>query len=87
MLHQEADRQSEADAKASKAFLDTLPRAEIVRDAALRRKPERAVSNEKAQGRWRLIVFRDPLLTELSRAWVYHTALAMLADGLDTKGD
>lgn len=99
VLHQETDRLSEADAKASKDFLDTLPRAEIVRDATLRRKPERAgevvlhmragdaVAIEKARGRWRLVVFRDPLSSQLSRAWVYHTALAPLADRLDAKGD
>lgn len=99
VLHQEADRLSEADAKVSEDFLDALPRAEIVRDATLRRKPERAgevvlhmqagdaVAIEKAQGRWRLVVFRDPLSSQLSRAWVYHTALSPLADGLDLSRD
>jgi hypothetical protein len=99
VLHQEADRLSEADAKVSEDFLDALPRAEIVRDATLRRKPERAgevvlhmqagdaVAIEKAQGRWRLVVFRDPISSQLSRAWVYHTALRPLADGLDLSRD
>ncbi|MGU3389758.1 hypothetical protein [Sphingomonas sp. M1A8_2b] len=99
VLRQEADQLSEADAKASEEFLDALPRAEIVRDAPLRRKPERAgevvlhmqagdaVVIEKAQGRWRLVVFRDPLSNQLSRAWVYHTALNPLADALDVSGD
>ncbi len=76
-----------------------MPRAQIVRDATLRRKPERAgevvlhmqagdaVVIEKAQGRWRLVVFRDPLSNQLSRAWVYHTALAPLADALDVSAD
>lgn len=99
VLHQETDRLSEADAKASEDFLDALPRAEIVRDATLRRKPERAgevvlhmqagdaVVIEKAHRRWRLVVFRDPLSNQLSRAWVYHTALAPLTDALDVSGD
>lgn len=99
VLHQETGRLSEADAKANEDFLDALPRAEIVRDATLRRKPERAgevvlhmqvgdaVAIEKAQGRWRLIVFRDPLSNQLSRAWVYYTALAPLADGLDASDE
>lgn len=95
VLHQETDRLREAEAKASEEFLYDLPRAEIVRDATLRRKPERAgevvlhmqagdvVVIEKAQERWRLVVFRDPLSNQLSRAWVYHTALAPLTDALD----
>ncbi len=99
VLHQETDRLSEADAKASEDFLDALPRAEIVRDATLRRKPERAgevvlhmqagdtVVIEKAQGRWRFVFFRDPLSNQLSRAWVYHTALAPLADAVDVSSD
>lgn len=99
VLHQETDRLSEADAKANEDFLDALPRAEIVRDATLRRKPERAgevvlhlqagdaVAIEKAQGRWRLVVFRDPLSNQLARAWVYYAALAPLADGLAARGE
>lgn len=99
VLHQETDRLSEADARASEDFLDALPRAEIVRDATLRRKPERAgevvlhmqagdtVVIEKAQGRWRFVFFRDPLSNQLSRAWVYHTALAPLADAVDVSSD
>lgn len=99
VLHQETDRLSEADAKANEGFLAALPRAEVVRDATLRRKPERAgevvlhlqagdaVAIEKSQERWRLVVFRDPLSHQLSRAWVYHTALAPLADGLDEAGE
>ncbi len=99
VLHQETDRLSEADAKANEDFLEALPRAEIVRDATLRRTPERAgevvlhlhagdaVAIERSQGRWRLVVFRDPLSNQLSRAWVYYTALAPLADGLDESGE
>lgn len=46
-----------------------------------------AVVIEKAQGRWRLVFFRDPLSNQLSRAWVYHTALAPLADAVDVSSD
>ena len=98
-LHQETDRLSAADAQASEAYLAKLPRAELVRDATLRRKPERAgevvlkiesgavVAIEKMQGRWRLVVFRDPLSNQLARAWVYQTALTPLADALNEDGE
>lgn len=94
-LHAETDRMSTADARASESYLEKLPRAELTRDATLRRKPERAgevvlkadagdvVAIEKKQGRWRLVVFRDPLSNQLARAWVYETALMPLAPALD----
>jgi hypothetical protein len=98
VLHQDNERLAAADAHASEAYLDKLPKAELTRDATLRRKPGRAgevvlkaktgqvVAIEKKQGRWRLIVFRDPLSNQLARAWVYETALMPLAPALGEDG-
>lgn len=98
VLHQDNERLMAADAHASEAYLEKLPKAELTRDAALRRKPERAgelvlkaksgqvVAIEKKHGRWRLVVFRDPLSNQLARAWVYETALTLLAPPLAEDG-
>ena len=98
-LHQETDRLSTADARASEAYLEKLPRAELTRDATLRHKPERAgevvlkakagevVAIEKRQGRWRLVVFRDPLSNQLARAWIYETALTPMVPALGEDGE
>jgi hypothetical protein len=41
---------------------------------------------EKREGRWHRVVFRDPLSDQLSRAWVYATAVTLLADPVDKQG-
>lgn len=83
-----------AAARGGDAYLAGLPRAVLSRDAIFRRKPERAgevvlkasegevVAIAKTQGRWRLVVFRDPLSNQLAQAWVYQTALTPLAQPL-----
>jgi hypothetical protein len=99
VLHQDNERLIAADAHASEAYLEKLQKAELMRAATLRRKPERAgevvlmaksgqvVAIEKKQGRWRLVVYRDPLSNQLARAWVYETALMPLAPSLDEPGE
>lgn len=94
-LKEQMHRFGEAEARANEAYLKNLPRAELSRDAAFRRKPERAgevvlkapqgmsVAIEKSGGRWRLVVFRDPLSEQLSHAWVYASAIRPLADASD----
>ncbi|KEQ53747.1 hypothetical protein BV95_01963 [Sphingobium chlorophenolicum] len=94
VLHHDNERLMAADAHASEAYLEKLQKAELTRAATLRRKPERAgdvvlraqsgqvVAIEKKQGRWRLVVFRDPLSNQLARAWIYETALMPLAPSL-----
>jgi hypothetical protein len=94
-LKEQTQRLREAEARAEEAYVANLPRAELARDATLRRKPERAgeivlkapkgmvLAIEKSEGRWRRVVFRDPLSDQLSRAWVYATAVTLLADPLD----
>lgn len=98
-LKEQMHRFGEAEARANEGYLVNLPRAELSRDATFRRKPERAgevvlkghrgmrVAIEKSVGRWRLVVFRDPLSEQLSRAWVYATAVTPLADPLSEHGE
>lgn len=94
-LQEERRRYHEAETRADEAYVSNLPRAELARDATFRREPERSgkvvldapkgmvLAIEKSDGRWRRVVFRDPLSHQLSRAWVYVTAVTKLADPLD----
>lgn len=98
-LKEQTLRLSEAGARADEAYVADLPRAELSRDATFRRRPKRAgeivlkahkgmvLAIEKSEGRWRRVVFRDPLSDQLSRAWVYATAVTLLADPLDKQGE
>lgn len=97
-LQADTRRYHEAEARADEAYVSNLPRAELARDATFRRKPERAgevvlrapvgmvLAIEQRSGRWRRVVFRDPLSDQLSRAWVYATAVTELAEPLDEGG-
>lgn len=97
-LQADTRRYHEAEARADEAYVSNLPRAELARDATFRRKPERAgevvlrapvgmvLAIEQRSGRWRRVVFRDPLSDQLSRAWVYATAVTELAEPLDEEG-
>jgi len=90
-LHEEARHYYEAEAQSEQRYLANLTRAELTRDATFRRRPSRdgdvvlkapkgmEVAIAEAHGRWRLIVFRDPLSDQLAQAWVYATAVTPLA--------
>lgn len=90
-LEKGAHHYREREAEAEIAYLAALDRAEIVRPAAIRLEPKRGgalvwrappgsmVVIAQRQGRWRKIVFRDPLSGQLSRGWVYGTALGLRA--------
>lgn len=90
-LRQEERHYHEVEAKGEQQYLEKLPQAELSRDATFRRKPARdgdvvlkapkgmKVAIVKAQKRWRLVVFRDPLSNQLAQAWVYATAISPLA--------
>jgi hypothetical protein len=91
LLQQETHRYYEAERRADEAYVADLPRAELARDATFRRRPARdgevvlkagkgmVLAIERSEGRWRLVVFRDPLSDQLARAWVYTTAVVPLA--------
>lgn len=92
---QEDDRHyHEAAAESEKNYVADLPQAELVRDATFRQKPSRdgsvvlkapkgtKVAISRSEGRWRMVIFRDPLSEQLAQAWVYAPALASLAPPL-----
>ena len=93
-LQKEERHYHEAEAQREEDYLANLPRAEISRPATFRRKPGRdgevvlrapqgmGVAIAQVQGRWRLVIYRDPLSNQLAQAWVYLTAVAPLAHPL-----
>jgi hypothetical protein len=80
----------ESDRGLDDAYVATLPRAELKGSAIIRDAPRRegkalgraaggtplAVSG--AQGRWKMVVFRDPLTGQLAQGWVYNSNVTML---------
>lgn len=93
-LQQETKAYHEAEVHNDEAYVANLPRAELSRDATFRRTPERSgqvvlkapkgavLAIAENRGRWRLVVYRDPLSNQLARAWVYETAVTLLAPAL-----
>ena len=93
-LQEEARHYYEVTAEGEQRYVANLPRAELTRDATFRRRPRRdgevvlkaakgmEVAIARAQGRWRLVVFRDPLSNQLAQAWVYATAVTPVAPPL-----
>ncbi|ARS28303.1 hypothetical protein KC8_13550 [Sphingomonas sp. KC8] len=79
-----------ANEAADASYVEGLPRAELKRDAAIRREPQgkapvlmRGVEGtqlavKEARGKWRLVVYRDLLADQLSEGWVYAPAVQML---------
>lgn len=71
------------------AYVSELPRAELVRKSNIRRNPAKGapkilvaesgtlVAIARSEGRWKLVVFRDPLTDQLSQGWVYGTSVAV----------
>lgn len=94
-LQADAQRYHAATIERDRAFLAGLKRAQLSRSRMLRRHPHRhgdvvlkaepglEVAIERVEGRWRLVLFRDPLSGQLLRAWVYVTALTPLSDPAD----
>ena len=90
-LQEEAQRYYETEAQTEQRYVADLPHAELTRAAIFRRKPARSgdvvlnapkgmeVAIAKSQGRWRLVVYRDPLSNQLAQAWVYTTAVTPVA--------
>jgi hypothetical protein len=84
-------RYHETAAQSEAAYLARHPRAYLTRNATFRNAPARdgavvlkapqgtEIAIEESKGRWRKVLFRDPLSNQLARAWVYSTALAPLA--------
>ncbi|CAH0354440.1 hypothetical protein [Sphingobium sp. CECT 9361] len=95
----EHHRYHEAAAQSEAAFLAQHARAYLSRDATFRNAPARdgavvlkapkgtEIAVEESKGRWRKIMFRDPLSDQLARAWVYSTAVAPLAAPISGGGE
>ena len=73
----------------NEAYVSELPRAELTRKSNIRRNPHKdapkvvaaepgtLVAVARSEGRWKLVVFRDPLTDQLSQGWVYGRSVAM----------
>lgn len=94
-LRSEVQAYHEAETETDERYLAGLPRAVLVRSATLRRTPARdgqvvlkgaagmQVAIAETRGRWKLVTYRDPLSTQLARAWVYGSAVMPLAEPLE----
>ncbi|HEX8056688.1 MAG TPA: hypothetical protein VF481_08500 [Novosphingobium sp.] len=72
------------------SYIADLPRAELKRDAAIRREPQgkaavlmhgvkgTQLAVKETREKWRLVVYRDLLTDQLSEGWVYAPAVQML---------
>lgn len=92
-LQEDLGKILEADVALDQSYVADLPRAEILRKASIRYKPERsgqrlAVLNAgdpiaiiKREGRWYQIIYRDPLANQLTQGWVYGTLVVLLNAG------
>lgn len=73
----------------NEAFISSLPRGELMRRSNIRRAPHRnapkiivaepatLIAIIRSEGRWKEIVFRDPLTEQLSKGWVYGTSVSV----------
>jgi hypothetical protein len=90
-LHQELRKIISAEGALEEEYVASLPRAEIARRTSIRTAPARSASRimvadvgtpiaiAKAEKRWKLIVYRDPLTNQLAQGWVYE-AVVVLTD-------
>ncbi len=89
-LQDKLDKILAANEAANEAYVSNLPRAELKRDAAIRREAQgnaqvlmrgatgMVLAVKQSQGKWRLVVYRDPLTDQLAEGWVYAPAVQLL---------
>jgi len=89
-LQEKIDKIIAANQKADEAYVANLPRAELKRDAPIRREPQgkaqilmrgdagTLLAVKDSRGKWRLVVYRDPLTDQLSEGWVFAPAVELL---------
>jgi hypothetical protein len=80
-----------ADNAANQAYVAIYPRGELKRIAPIRRDPQvkapilmrgaagMQVAVKESLGRWRLVIYRDPLTNQLSEGWIFAPAIDMYA--------
>ncbi len=90
-LKQKTADYHKAVAQNDQRYLMNMPRAELTRNATFRQNPlrdgsvvmhaprEMVVAIAKVQGRWRFVIYIDPLSGQPAQAWVYSAALSPLA--------
>ena len=90
-LKDKLDQMQAANVAANEAYVSSLPRAELNRPAPIRcaadgtaqvilKAPKgMLLAVKQSQGRWRLVVYRDPLTDQLAEGWVYAPSVQLLA--------
>ena len=78
-----------ADHAADQAYVETHPRGELKRIAPIRRDPQgkapilmrgdagMEIAVKESRGKWRLVIYRDPLTEQLSEGWIFAPAIDM----------
>lgn len=89
-LQEKLDKILAATEAANEAYVSKLPRAQLKRSVAIRREGRAQatvlirgdagmlLAGKESRGRWRLVVYRDPLTDQLAEGWVYAPAVRML---------
>jgi hypothetical protein len=89
-LQQRVEALLKAHEIANENYVADLPRAELKRMTSIRREPQgkapvlmrgdtgMLLAIKESRGKWRLIVYRDPLSDQLAEGWVYAPAVQML---------
>ncbi len=86
-LQEKIDQILATNAAAENAYVEGLPRAELKREATIRRDPQgkaavlmrgdkgMELAIKESRGKWHLVVYRDALTDQLSEGWVYAPAV------------
>jgi len=89
-IEREFEELRESNRGLDEAYVSTLPRAELKRSAIIRDMPCREgkpliraaggtlLAIAGTQGRWKLVVFRDPLTEQLAQGWAYGANVTVL---------
>jgi hypothetical protein len=74
----------------NESYVSDLPKAQLARKSNIRRSPAKdsprvlaaesgtLVAIARSKGRWKMVVFRDPLTDQLSQGWVYGTLITLI---------
>lgn len=86
-IEEKLDKILAADEAAKSAYVADHPRGELKRPAAIRREPKSKaqtlmrgdagmeIAVKESRGKWRLVIYRDPLTNQLSEGWVFGPAI------------
>lgn len=86
-IEEKLDKILTVDEAAKEAYVGDYPRGELKRDAMIRSEPQgkaqvlmrgdagTVIAVKESRGKWRLVIYRDPLTDQLSEGWVYASAV------------